>query len=131
MISQTWQPNALNLTVTDSTGAMQGAGLASAQKSDDGKMLIVRYVNVGTAATPTPAVKITVHLKTATGQAANTAGAVTINFWTLESADGLAANPPGDPTRISPTKSTLPSFGDGAVLDVPSNAYVIVLVPLA
>jgi hypothetical protein len=32
---------------------------------------------------------------------------------------------------ISPKKSTLASFSDGTVLDVPSNAYVIVQAELA
>jgi hypothetical protein len=76
------------------------------------------------ASTPTPATKVTVHLKGKDGRAIETAGTATV--WTLESSDGLGANPPGNPTMISPKKSTLASFSDGTVLDVPSTAYVIV-----
>jgi hypothetical protein len=81
------------------------------------------------ASTPTPATKVTVHLKGKDGSAIETAGTATV--WTLESSDGLGANTPGDPTMISPKKSTLASFSDGTVLDVPSNAYVIVQAELA
>ena len=54
-----------------------------------------------------------------------------LQVWTLASQDGLAANTPGNPTAVSPKRSELSSFGDGTVLDVPSNAYVIVEASLA
>ena len=103
--------------------------MASAQKSADGKTLVIRFVNFASSSSPTAAVKVTVHLKSKTGATVETAGAATV--WTLQSADGLAANTPGDPTHVSPKKSSLASFADGTVLDVPSNSYVIVEAPLA
>ena len=130
MIDQTWQPSALNVTaVATQSGQPLGSPVVSAQKSTDGKTLVMRYVNFGSASSPTPAVSVTVHLKSSSGAAVETRGAATV--WTLESQDGLGANPPGQPSLISPKKSTLASFGDGTVLSVPSNAYVIVEAPLA
>jgi hypothetical protein len=129
MIDQTWQPNALNVSATASGNPIPATTLYSAQKSNDGTTLVLRYVNFASATIPAPATKVTVHLKAKDGSAVQTTGTATV--WTLESLDASAANPPGDPTRISPKKSTLASFADGTILDVPSNAYVIVEAALA
>merc|ERR1712060_802418 len=109
MIAETWQPNALKIDANSST-------TASAQKSDDGKTLVLRYAN------PAPATAVTVHLKGGMSDVAYTSATT----WTLSSDDPNAANPPGQPSLISPVKATLPSFGDGTVLKIPANSYVIV-----
>jgi hypothetical protein len=129
MIDQTWQPNALNVSATAGGIIIPASTLYSAQKSSDGKTLVLRYVNFASATTPAPATKVTVHLKAKGGSVVETTGVATL--WTLESSDGLGANPPGNPTLISPKKSTLANFEDGTVLDVPANAYIIVEVTLA
>ena len=129
MIDQTWAPSALNVSAKAGEALIPATTLYSAQKSTDGKTLVLRYVNFASASAPTPATKVTVHLKGKDGSAVETSGSATV--WTLQSSDGLGANPPGNPTMISPKKSTLASFGDGTVLDVPSNAYVIVQAALA
>lgn len=129
MIDQTWQPNALNVSATANGTLIPPTTLYSAQKSNDAKTLVLRYVNFESATTPTPATKITVHIKAKDGSAVKTAGTATV--WTLESSNGLGANPPGNPTMISPKKSTLTDFADGSIINVPSNAYIIVTATLA
>ena len=100
----------------------------SAQKSDDGKTLVLRFVNtrygVGTLA---PATTLTVYL---TGAMAD-AGFSSASMWSLSSMDPQASNTPRRPRRVAPERSTLTSFGDGTVLKVPANSYVIVVATLA
>lgn len=129
MIDQTWQANALNVSATASGTPIPATTLYSAQQSTDGKTLVLRYVNFASPSTPTPATKVTVHLQAKDGSVVKTTGTATV--WTLQSLDGLGANPPGNPTAISPKKSTLAKFEDGTVLHIPSNAYIIVEATLA
>ena len=68
----------------------------------------------------------------ALGQAAAGGGGGNATVWTLASPAGSGsvqdgANPPGQPSLISPTQSTL---APGDVLAVPAFAYVIVVVQL-
>ena len=52
-------------------------------------------------------------------------------MWALSSTDPQAVNTAGQPTRVAPERSTLSSFGNGSVLKIPSNSYVIVVATLA
>ena len=106
MIHDTWQPNGVNATV------QSGAGVsASAQKSEDGKVLVVRLVNDDAAPKQ---LTLAVH---GMPVAVNVAGT------TLSAPNGdlEAANPPGDPARVSPV-----SFGAKAAAD---NTVAATLAP--
>ena len=78
---------------------------------------------------PSDPAKVTVRLKDKRGAAVKTTGEATMT--TLQSLDGRAANPPGQPALISPRRRVLPSFADGSVLHIPSNSYVVVEATLA
>lgn len=106
---------------------MRGAegSLCSAQRSNDAKTLVLRYVNFHQDE-PNPfasAAKLTVHL---TGALAK-ASFASATMWSLSSSDPQAANTPGQPNLIAPTQTSLSGFGDGAVLEIPANSYVIVV----
>ena len=136
LINQTWQPNALKVDVP--SGVWNGAqpelhpanSLFSSQKSDDGKTLALRYMYVNfhqLGAPLAPATALKVHL---TGSMAEAKFSAAI-MWSLASEDPERANTPGQPTRVAPEKSTLPAFGNGAVLQIPANSYVIIVATLA
>ena len=134
MVDQTWQPHALQVDVPPGAwgGQLRGAAnsLCSAQKSADGKTLVLRYVNFHQS-TPyplAPATTLKVYLK---GSMAEDAAFASATMWTLSSDDPLAANPPGQPRKIAPKKQALPSFGDGTVLQLPANSYTVVVARLA
>ena len=59
------------------------------------------------------------------------AGFSSASMWSLSSMDPQASNTPGRPRRVAPERSTLASFGDGTVLKIPANSYVIVVATLA
>ena len=140
MIDQTWQPNALKV---EPAGGWGGDGtrpglpppksLFSAQKSDDGKTLVLRYVNFhpsthsyGSNPPPfAPATAIKVHL-------AGSMAAAQFNatMWVLASMDPERGNTPGQPTRVAPTKAVLPVLSNGTVLSIPANSYVVVVATL-
>ena len=137
MIDQTWQPNALRV---DDDIVLMPAGWAqplapapkslfSAQKSTDGKMLVLRYVNFrqpppnGSQPQLAPATSLTVRLL---GSMAATKFNSTI-MWTLASPNGDLANTPGQPNRVRPEKKAISMLRDGTVLDIPANSYVIVV----
>ena len=129
MIDQTWQPNALKVDVLPLRSAPNS--LFSAQKSTDGEMLVLRYVNVhqlpfdGLHPQLAPATTLTVRL---VGSMA--AAKFNATMWTLSSANGDLANTPGQPRRIAPKKTLLPMLRDGAVLNIPENSYVVVVATL-
>ena len=137
MIDRTWQPNALAFTSPGSTsfspgsssgnaaGKVSDPGLErtfSAQKSDDGKIVVFRYVNSAVTS-----VNVTV-----TFAQSDIAGTVTgtADVWTLASDDPDAANTPGAPTAISPRKTSIP-FKSGAAITVEPSSYTVVVVPIA
>ena len=72
-VRPTRQPNALNISATAASGDV-GNTMASAQKSADGKTLVVRFVNFASASAPTAPAKVTVRLKSRTGAPVETAG---------------------------------------------------------
>ena len=134
MISQTFARNALRVTAPSGPWG-DLSPIFSAQKSDDGKTLVLRYVNfyahhpdylkVGYPTAPRTTLNVTV--TGAMGKLPFRGGAT---MWGLESLDPHAANPPGEPERVSPRKVTLSSFGATTVLRIPSNAYVVVVAKL-
>ena len=130
MISRSWQPSALNYSANSAGVAVASPQtLFSAQKSTDGKTLVMRYINFNNWTKPSDPAKVTVRLKDKRGAAVKTTGEATMT--TLQSLDGRAANPPGQPALISPRRRVLPSFADGSVLHIPSNSYVVVEATLA
>ena len=122
MIEATWQPNAISVTPRGryndkATGQAVGA---SAQASEDGKTVVVRLTNMGeTAATAELVVP------------GFSGGASKPTSWTLQSpGDKDGANPPSDPTKISPQRGTV-GVGDGRAqsgdtVQLPPFSYVVV-----
>jgi len=88
MISDTWQPLALNVTLNPNTDPGYRAKYSvSAAKSEDGSKLVVRYVNADSA----PQV-VTFQV-----------GDMLIeNAFQISNSDLQGANPPGNPTAIAP-----------------------------
>ena len=107
MVSQTWQPIGLNVS-----GAVETA--FSAQKSDDGKLVVVRYVN--TASVPQ---NVSVSLLKGGERVSPLARAQLV---TLASDDPNAANSPGQPLTVSP-KTT--AIDPGRSFEVPPNSYSV------
>jgi hypothetical protein len=139
MVTQTWARNALNISAPSGPWG-QIDPLFLAQKSDDGRTLVLRVVNFNSkiadymqpppnhpAYPVAPQTALTVRL-TGTMASRHFSGAT---IWVLQSDDPAAANPPGQPALISPVRSTLPFFGDATVLQIPANSYVVVVAKLA
>jgi hypothetical protein len=146
MIASTWQPNGLEVTprvpYSNTPPPNETVG-ASAQASDDGKTVVVRITNMDK---DTP-VKVELDVPGFSGSQAaalrsssadDVSGKPTT--WTLQSvgADGKVdpdgANPPGNPTMISPQKNsgaaelTVGSGANGGdMLTVPPYSYVVVV----
>ena len=128
MIDQTWQSNALNISSTPPSPATQ----SSAQRSDDGKTVVLRWVNSGSEPQN---VTVTLH---GSGQRTGTAGtrpaaaAATaavpskVQMWSISSDDPGAANSPGNPTAVSPVSTMLPGFASGSTVTVKGNSYTII-----
>ncbi len=133
MIDKSWQPNALQIEVPHGEwgGRLRGAegSLCSAQQSDDGKTLVLRYVNFHQASPNpfAPATNLTIHL---TGSMAQ-ASFASATMWSLSSKDPQAANTPSQPLLVTPVQNSLGEFGNGTVLSIPGNSYVIVVATLA
>eukprot|EP00326_Haptolina_ericina_P019719 CAMPEP_0181193292 /NCGR_PEP_ID=MMETSP1096-20121128/13742_1 /TAXON_ID=156174 ORGANISM="Chrysochromulina ericina, Strain CCMP281" /NCGR_SAMPLE_ID=MMETSP1096 /ASSEMBLY_ACC=CAM_ASM_000453 /LENGTH=221 /DNA_ID=CAMNT_0023282751 /DNA_START=12 /DNA_END=677 /DNA_ORIENTATION=- len=95
---------------------------ASAQRSDDGKTIAVRFANTADA-------PITLRLNVTHNGSVNGGGPHLGNatLWTLASPIGniLDANTPAEPTRVSPVKSAAPADGS---LTLPAwSAAVVVM----
>jgi hypothetical protein len=118
MIDQSWQPLALNFSASVDSPTF------SAQKSEDGKTLVLRYVNFPNDSPN----KVTFAFATSDTEAAIVGGTATV--WSLSSSDPGAANPPGQPSLISPSKKTIASFASGSSVEVEANSYTIVEVQL-
>ena len=117
MVAETWQPNALNFTASTPT---LSPSLFSAQKSDDGKTIVFRYVNFPN----NDPNNVTISFGST---AADSRGQATI--WSYSSADAGAANPPGQPDLVAPVKKTAP-FASGSSVEVEANSYTIVEVKM-
>lgn len=102
MINKTWQPNALQVEVPHGEwgGRLRGAegSLCSAQSSDDGKTLVLRYVNFHQAKPNpfAPATNLTVHLSGSMAKASFSSAIM----WSLSSTDPQAANTPNSPKDV-------------------------------
>lgn len=148
MIASTWQPNGVEVTpripYSDHPPPNATVG-ASAQASDDGKTIVVRITNMDQ---DTPA-KVELDVPGFSGNHAaalrqrsggDSAGKPTV--WTLQSvgADGKVdpdgANPPSNPTMISPQKNSAAAgvelmvgsgTNGGDMLTVPPYSYVVVV----
>ena len=113
MIHDTWQPQAVAVTADASDAASSGPeGRFSAQKSADGKTLVVRYVNNG------PAQSLAITVKGMTP-------AVTAKTWTMQNDDLTAVNTPAEPTKVVPTMATVPT-ASLSKLAVKAQSFVIV-----
>ena len=131
MIHDTWQPQAVAVTADASDAAPSGpeqqrratrghpmwpdvapSGRFSAQKSVDGKTLVVRYVNNG------PAQSLAIAVKGMTP-------AATAKVWTMQNDDLTAVNTPAEPTKVVPTMATVPTAGLSK-LAVKAQSFVIV-----
>ena len=89
MLSESWQPN--NVAAWLAAPGLSGLS-ASAQASADGSRLVIRVVNSNAAPV---AVALIV-------SAPFSGGSMMCTTTTLSAASLDAANPPGDPTRVSP-----------------------------
>ena len=122
MINQTWQPNALAF---EPNPTASWPAPFSAQKSDDGKTLVMRFVNGQPNAT-----SVVTNLKSSAAAAcAGSLKAIPAKMWTLSAPSLMAANPPGNPALISPRESAV-TVGDGAAVTVPALSYVVVVATL-
>ena len=113
MITQTWAET----TLATSTAPLPFA----AQRTADGKTLVIRVVNTIANATP-----LTVSL---TGGMA--AAGPSYTLWTL-SGDPNADNTPSNPTAISPVSSqqAITAGATSIPLNLPAHAFVIAVVTL-
>lgn len=107
MITNTWQPNGVGVS-SPCTGSQCRA---SAELSDDGKTLALRFVNHSPT---TQDVKISLQGFIASSQ-------VTVLQISGQLGD---ANPPGNPTLISPTSVTQP-LPAGNTFTVPGNSFTV------
>ena len=126
MIASTWQPNGLGVTPRGRYNQAAQLLGASAQASEDGKTVVVRLTNMGDSAT------------TAELVVPGFSGVAKPTTWTLQSVvaggkvDKDGANPPGDPTKISPQKGAAKvGMGEGVAqggdtVEVPAFSYVVV-----
>ena len=121
MIHETFASKALKTTLASipdqngAPGSSSGSISASSQLSDDGKTVYVRI----TAAEGGP-----VNITMKGGAIATTTGSITMT--TLSGTDLDDANPPSNPTHISPKTTTVPL----AEVVVPNNSFTILTIPL-
>ena len=120
MIYDSWQPQAVAVTSDADApggGPPQYHGVEprfSAQKSADGKTIVVRYVNNGAAQT----LKLTIK-----GTAAELAA--TARVTTYANDDLAAVNTPAEPVKVVPVVTTVPTSGL-AKLAVPKQSFITV-----
>eukprot|EP01051_Picozoa_sp_SAG22_P002256 SAG22_NODE_99_length_20560_cov_128.669029_21_plen_156_part_00 len=139
MISQTWQPNAVSVTSNRSVGRScpeslnrkhlkswrpdggiaDCPGALSAQASDDGKTLVVRFVNMGAGKT-----LLSLSFKSKDGAEPKSA-----EMRLLHNTDLTAVNTPEKPLQISPTTVKMApgsNFSNLAAVPVPAQAFAII-----
>ena len=122
MIANTSQPNACEVSMTSSDHATTNEkGVVSAQVSDDGGTVVVRFVN-----TRPDLILLEVAVEGGNGTASqNTAAAA--SMWLLHSAQLSDSNTPERPTFVSPVVTKVDDLSKGVA--VPGNAFVIVEFP--
>lgn len=109
MVSETWQPLAVNFTASEGCGAMP-EGAVSAQASPDGRTVVVRLVN--------PAAERRAFAVDVAG-----AGAMTVQY--IASADLHGANTPASPSRIAP--SARQPLAAGTAWAAPGHSYGVIV----
>lgn len=122
MIHETWQPNALGLAVGDggATAALPGTiTSASAQRSDDGRTVVVRVVNQF-AAPIGPNGTVSLALNVSLGGRTSCA---TCAVSTLSADDTAAANPSWAPDLVAPVA--------GACTVAGGNRALVALLPFS
>ena len=118
MIANTYQPNAVSVTMSQHSNVDTSAetpspkGVVSAQVSDDGGTVVVRFVN-----TQPDAVDLSVDVKSD-----KTLGAGSL--WVLHSAKLTDANTPSQPTFVSPSMTKVKDIGAGVT--VPGYSFAII-----
>ena len=120
MIYDTWQPQAVAVTSDvpppiPNPYSSREEPRFSAQKSADGKTLVVRYVNYGAAQ------GLKIHVK---GMAAVELAA-TAKIWTYANDDLTAVNTPAELVKVVPAVTTVPT-SSLAELAVPKQSFVII-----
>ena len=95
LVHDTWLPNACAVEVDGATNRVEGR--ASAQISDDGKRIVVRYVNQSPVA------------ETLTLNITGFVVASSCQLWTYQSDDLTMANTPSEPQMLIPSVSAVPS----------------------
>ena len=123
MIADTLQPNAITWSMTSSDGynASNLHGIVSAQASDDGTDVTVRFINPRT----TP-VDLDVTLKGRRGcDSTLLSPVITANVSVLHSANLYDANTPSRPTAVSPVTSAVSDLHN---VHVPPNSFTILTV---
>jgi alpha-L-arabinofuranosidase len=114
MVHDAWQPNAVSVAMTGGQAkANETKGVVSAQVSDDGKTVVVRYVN----GAPNP-----VHLQVTIQGFDDTA---TATLSVLHAAALSDANTPSEPMKVSPVTQKPASLSK---ISVPANSFVVLLV---
>ena len=111
MVHSTWLPRAVNVGVSGFHNLS-----ASAQVAEDGSLLRVLLVNNGTAACA------------ATVQLKGWSAAATANVTVLTANSLTAANPPGNPTLISPMTRTVGWSASGGHVTLPPLSVMTVVV---
>ena len=113
MIDRSWQPRALNFTVTHADPRDSDTQILSAQMSEDGQTLVVRLVN--TDANPR-----TFRIDVRGFESQHTAQLVTLRADSLD-----AANPPGQPDLVSPVSTTVNFPGELVLQGYSVNTLVL------
>ena len=112
MIANTSQPNACQVSLKSSdNSAANPKGVVSAQVSDDGKNIVVRYVN-----TRPDAIKLDLEVKDLSQVAAT--------IWLLHTAQLSDSNTPSNPTFVAPSMTKQDDIRTG--ISVPGNSFAIV-----
>lgn len=120
MITDTWAATGHNATVQTQASGQS----ASAQTSEDGCTLVLRYVNQ--LATPV-SVRIAAAAREQESESERAWLPSEATVWTLASADLDGGNTPADPAGISPVKSTV---NPNQPLRVPGQSYTVVTMQL-
>ena len=111
MIANTSQPNACQVTMKSSdNSAVNPKGVVSAQVSDGGRDIVVRYVNIRPHA-----IKLEVEVKGISQVAAT--------IWLLHTAQLSDSNTPSNPTFVAPSMTRVDDISKG--IYVPGNSFVI------
>lgn len=102
------------MTSSDAYNASNLNGIVSAQVSDDGNDVAIRFLNPRT-------VPVSLSLRVI-GRRGCVASASTVTLTVLHSANLFDVNTPAQPTAVSPVTSTV---GDLRHIQVPANSFAV------